>query len=724
MIPLYSESHPDLDQENLYALDTETTLFHETTYGWKTKTRIRPFGGHTLVLGSVAGAGLVRVFHKHELLMVVGDLLRSSAHIVFHNAPFDIPVLVRADPSLEPLFIAAVIAGRIHDTKILEVLIQIANGSTTAGQKRLVSSPSLKSLALSRAGLELDKVGGARLTFERYLDPSVWIPAASLKYAAQDAEATYRVYRSQVSEACLLSSPRNCRYPIFPDASRRFGLLSERIQIQGALALEWLERYPLRVDTTLACKTRDRLESECFHLERALIGFKWASRGPRSGKFSLKHKLLRGVLQRYSLDHDLVPEYTDTGLLSLEADFWSRAVPKIGKELHEHPEEASTDAEKIQIWLRYARARKLLTTYIYVYASSPVHYPRYENIGARTGRTSSSKPNAQNIPKRHDGIRALFHASEGHVLLEADFRFAELVGLAQVYDGLFGGSKLGRTINTGGEPHVERARELIPEFDSLPEDRQKHFRQAAKAVNFGLPGGLGAATFRKYAQKSFGVELSLDEAREIRTKALDSDPELARYLEEKLSIEAKFRLAARNLGISFERLVTIFDCWHPTRHGEWDSSKLRARMLSWVCDKEDYSIPLPVGFSKEFDLFKQTTCTLTGRIREKASFTEAHNTPFQGLVADGGKIALWNLYCEWARFGKDDCFRPVAYIHDSILIEHRKEKADLARDCLGISMISGLREVCPAIQVGVDFIECGERWGKNTNPWGEPNESF
>ena len=46
---LYHQPRHQLHTPNLYAVDTETTRFDPPTYGWKTATRIKPFGGHRLV---------------------------------------------------------------------------------------------------------------------------------------------------------------------------------------------------------------------------------------------------------------------------------------------------------------------------------------------------------------------------------------------------------------------------------------------------------------------------------------------------------------------------------------------------------------------------------------------------------------------------------------------------------------------------------------------------
>lgn len=43
------------------------------------------------------------------------------------------------------------------------------------------------------------------------------------------------------------------------------------------------------------------------------------------------------------------------------------------------------------------------------------------------------------------------------------------------------------------------------------------------------------------------------------------------------------------------------------------------------------------------------------------NYTQARNTPFSGLAADGAKLALWNL----THIG----YRVAAFVHDEFLIE-------------------------------------------------------
>src|SRR4026207_1673008 len=95
---LFRLSDERLTLPQLIAVDTETTRFREPKYAWKGRTRIEPFGGHDLVLGSVGGDGGVTGHPRQLLCEVLWDYLDRGYHLVFHNAAFDVPVLARAEP--------------------------------------------------------------------------------------------------------------------------------------------------------------------------------------------------------------------------------------------------------------------------------------------------------------------------------------------------------------------------------------------------------------------------------------------------------------------------------------------------------------------------------------------------------------------------------------------------------------------------------------------------
>ena len=58
---------------------------------------------------------------------------------------------------------------------------------------------------------------------------------------------------------------------------------------------------------------------------------------------------------------------------------------------------------------------------------------------------------------------------------------------------------------------------------------------------------------------------------------------------------------------------------------------------------------------------RKTVVTPTGRIRANVSYTQARNTPFPGLAADGYKLAMWELLKEG--------YRMVGFVHDEFVVE-------------------------------------------------------
>jgi hypothetical protein len=100
--------------------------------------------------------------------------------------------------------------------------------------------------------------------------------------------------------------------------------------------------------------------------------------------------------------------------------------------------------------------------------------------------------------------------------------------------------------------------------------------------------------------------------------------------------------------------------------------------------------------------------TLTGRLRANASYCARHNSVFQGLAADGAKVALWLLW----RAG----YRIVNFVHDEVLIEI-PTNSDWAAHANRIRalMIQGMRQVVPDVRIEVEFA-ASDRWLKSAKP--------
>ncbi len=157
-------------------------------------------------------------------------------------------------------------------------------------------------------------------------------------------------------------------------------------------------------------------------------------------------------------------------------------------------EELEKYAEKSEIVrkiLRYRTVQKINSTYIEGFKplikNGRVHTTYNQNVTA-TGRLSSTNPNLQNIPVRTDegrSLRKLFTASEGNVLLDADYSQIELRLLAHFSES----KELIKAYCENTDIHALTASQAfgvpIQEVTSL-------MRRSAKAVNFGIIYGISA----------------------------------------------------------------------------------------------------------------------------------------------------------------------------------------------------------------------------------------
>src|SRR5690606_32482748 len=117
----------------------------------------------------------------------------------------------------------------------------------------------------------------------------------------------------------------------------------------------------------------------------------------------------------------------------------------------------------------------------------PIH--SYFEVLRETGRTSSSNPNLQNLP-RVDGVRECYVPRPGNVYISCDYDKAELHTLAQLCMDYFGESKLAEALNNGIDPHLQMAANILGIPYEEAKDRLKakdkevkDTRQMAKAAN-------------------------------------------------------------------------------------------------------------------------------------------------------------------------------------------------------------------------------------------------
>lgn len=183
----------------------------------------------------------------------------------------------------------------------------------------------------------------------------------------------------------------------------------------------------------------------------------------------------------------------------------------------------STDKEAVSTWMRsqpkhkeflqglqrYMEMCKFLSTYVIGILSKTVNgrvHPSFNPIGCKTGRSSSSGPNFQNIPARGDdrkmklvkSIKKMIEAPEGRTLLGADLSGIEMRWACIVS----GDTKLTEIFNGDGLVHEAVAQELFDYIKCERKDIKKLYEfernSVSKTVQFlSIFGGGGDALAKK-----------------------------------------------------------------------------------------------------------------------------------------------------------------------------------------------------------------------------------
>lgn len=256
-------------------------------------------------------------------------------------------------------------------------------------------------------------------------------------------------------------------------------------------------------------------------------------------------------------------------------------------------------------------------------------HSQYFQLQGSTGRLSSRRPNAQQVPKKgEDGLalRRLFQAPPGKKLVSADFSTIEMRIMAH----LSGDQTMIEAFREGQDLH----RLTASRISGLPlEQISKEQRNAAKVVNFLLIYGGSAETLQWRAQSDYGVIMPLEEAYQARER--------------------------------------FFETYSGVK--EWQERQIREMSFTHEhhfhnCVQGFFSLPL--------------TCTFTALGRRRvwprfgsgmtASKFQLFNTPCQGTGADLIKLVMCELY---DRLTSEDA-KIVASVHDEILLEVPEDEAE------------------------------------------------
>lgn len=486
------------------AFDTETALITE-------RCKAPPLSCVSFAyrLGSGSGSqvfsGLLHWTEAEE--HVVEWLSREDLRIVGHNVAYDFGVICAQFPHLTSLVWAAYAAGRIADTMIRQMLIDIGRGIR---HPKNAQPYSLDAMTKKHLGYALDK-NSWRLRYGELRDvPLVSWPDGAIEYPRKDAESTLLIDEKQ-------------------EETFGSGITNAVDQAKAAWWLHLMAAWGLRTDLPRVEKLEQETLDEYVALEKTLV-----ESGLMRDDGSRNTKAAKARMESAMKALEKQMKLTKTGDISLD-------------------KEACADSGDpvLEAYAELSALQTILSKDVPVLKTGQVH-SRFTPIVA-TGRVASSKPNVQN-QRRKGGARECFIPRDGHVFVDNDYKVIELRTFAQVCIWAVGSSRLAERINGGFDPHLDLGAQLsnISYEEALTrykagDEQIAEARQRSKPANFGYPGGMGARTFAKWTKAQYGIVLTEEEAQELRDRWFENWPEASQYFDW-IKRKHKWRFSPSRLG--------------------------------------------------------------------------------------------------------------------------------------------------------------------------------
>ncbi len=466
----------------------------------------------------------VGLLHREEGLAFVRKQLAGPDILVGQNIPYDFAVFCARDASLLPLVFEAYEAGRVRCTRIRQKLLDIAAGEhkfyrekqEDGSIKTFKTKHSLDALVWRHFHRVLPKQGTFRLRYSELDEVPIekW-PEEAKTYAMRDAVETLDVGFAQ----------QRIAYDSEYDVDSFKPLPDEIPQTAAAFALHLMSVWGLRTDKKRVIELRDAILRDSEEARAKLLEWGYLRgdgvKGKKAGSRDLAK--IRERVVHVCAERGLIPQLTDTGLVSTDGDFLE-----------------SLDDEHLNQLAEVQHGNWILTSWVPTLLAGADHpiNPPYNPL-METGRTAcgdgtDTSFNIQN-PPRKGGVRECFIPRPGRLFCGCDYDTIELRAWAQACLDLVGESEMAKILIAGRDPHSDfgawlggMSYEEFAERLKQGDPRAEELRQFAKIANFGIPGGMSAEALVAYA-KGYGINLTFDQARELHRRWKQRFPEEKPY---------------------------------------------------------------------------------------------------------------------------------------------------------------------------------------------------
>lgn len=624
---------------------------------------------------------------KDEIESFLLKILSSSeTRIIAHNATFELLVIHEHFPNLKSLVRNKLELGHIICTQIFQVLLDNV-------VVRKNASPNYSLKALIKYYYDVDMVKGGDSWQLRYQElefiPKADWPKEAIEYSLADAKWCYKLFMEHQKQ--------NLNITYAPSVEAAFYL--NHAGTQGMTV------DPNRVNT-LEKEISNILKPHYqFLISKELVEFK-------KGKYKKALGKLRDLLAK-NLDEKFLI-FTPKGGLKLSEEALSTYIANAEGEIK----------AVLEAFLAIAEYEKIQTAFISRLSGAEIVRTTYNSV-VRSGRTSSRTSdhypsiNIQQIPRKVNNvtydIRNCFVPRGGYVICSIDYSGLELASCAHRLAIVTGENAMQHLLNAGTEPadlHSTLAAKIksstestiITATDFLAHKKDKgyaEYRQLAKPINLGFPGGIGYDVMRTTLAKE-GIY--------PKFKVLDS----CKY-EKPLQITArqlrKKGYAVRVRQVKWDLYQLVYD----------ELVELKRQMFSLYPDLAAFlgeehtkylngktkKVKNEFGIWETEELYDLQVETF---IRKNVTYTEFCNGMLmQSPSAIGAKKAFVGAAKE---FFDHPEVRVLAFIHDEILFEI-KNNENMVKNIARASeiMIDKMHEVLYSVRIAVEA-EVANQWQK------------
>lgn len=601
----------------------------------------------TVCLSADTGMGKPQLLDREKGVLYLLDLLKDpDVLVVGANTAYDLGVALADAARLWsadafPIIFEALDNARVHDVQTRQKIIDLGLGHLGFSEDRQPTTYSLDQLSQRWTGVKLDKdEDGWRMRYGELAGVPLeqWDKRAT-DYALGDTAATRAVWVGQQFKHGGARQPE--------DLGEAPGIVMEAEQMRADFALHLMSSWGMRTNPVSVEALARRQDKIILEVAQELSGRGWLDGASKKTK-AIQEAVREDWAGRSELRHMPMTEEGDAPSLAAE-NLRLCSSPGL-RRLADLVEAAWVKSNPVPLLRKGAEAAL---------------NPRYNFL--KTGRMSSSKPALGNLSKS-GGIRECFEPRPGYAYLDADFGTLELCTFAQDLFELFGQTSMVTALQEKRDLHVDLAALMLGidyatacawrRHEGTPEQFKliKANRQIAKAPNFGIPGGMGAAGLQVYAA-GMGISMSMQEAERVLAYYNQRWPEVPRQ-------------------------------YFP--------------MIKQACG--------PSGWGA-------FTHPISGLRDGHADFTSMCNGRFQGRAALGAKRATYEVSyrCHVKRDSALYGSHPVNFVHDELLLETPEEMVHEAGLELATVMTEQMQTVCPNIPISVTAVAM-RKWLKDAEP--------